>query len=166
MLRGMMMDRPLLVSSERPPFEIYVDSRGRRFVAEDHESIDEKERALARVPDLTFFTVFDDRAVEQSKNIVVGWSPSELRERAGRRAGVFVAPDLAGLAALAGIEKDGLLATVDRYNGFVSAGADPELGRRFLPAPIERPPFYAMRNHGITLITFAGVDEMAANAPV
>jgi len=151
-------DRPLLVATERPPWEIYVDRHGRRFIAEDDPSIDEKERALARIPDLTFFTVFDDRALEASPNIVVGWSAADMREKAGRRAGVFQAPTLRELAERAGIDAAGLAATVARYNAHAASGRDPDLGRKFLPAPIARPPFYAMKNHGITLITFAGVD--------
>jgi succinate dehydrogenase/fumarate reductase flavoprotein subunit len=151
-------DRPLLVATERPPWEIYVDRHGRRFIAEDDPSIDAKERALARIEGLTFFTVFDDRAVEESANIVVGWSKDELRARAGHRAGVFVAPTLAALAEQAGIAAAGLQATVARYNQHVAAGVDSDMGRRFLKAPIEQAPFYTMRNHGITLITFAGVD--------
>ena len=39
------------LTSERPPWEIYVDRHGRRWVAEDEESIDLKERALAEVAD-------------------------------------------------------------------------------------------------------------------
>lgn len=156
--RAQWQDWPLLVATERPPWEIYVDRHGRRFVAEDEESIDRKERELARLDDLTFYTVFDDRAVDESPNIVVGWSPADLRARAGARDGISVADTLVDLAVVAGIEPGGLLATVARYNQAVAAGRDPEFGRRYLPAPIARPPFYALRNHGITLITFAGVD--------
>ncbi len=101
-------DRPLLVATERPPWEIYVDRAGRRCIAEDEPSIDLKEQALAAIPDLTFFTVFDDRAVDASPNMVVGWSANDLRERAGHRAGVFVGPTLAELANKAGIDPLGL----------------------------------------------------------
>jgi fumarate reductase flavoprotein subunit len=151
-------DRPLLVASERTPWEVYVDRHGRRFVAEDEPSIDVRERRLAGLDDLTFWTVFDDRAVEESPGIVVGWSPEHLRAQANRRPGVYSGPNVEALARLAGVEPQGLAATMAPYNGFVRAGHDAELGRRALPAPIERPPYYAMRNHGVTLITFAGVD--------
>ena len=40
----------------------------------------------------------------------------------------------------------------------MAAGHDARFGRTHLLAPIERPPFYALQNHGITLITFAGID--------
>ena len=151
-------DRPLLIAKERPPYEIYVDRFGKRWIAEDEESIDLKERALMKADGLTFFTVFDDHAVEMSENIIAGWSKADLRGRAGKRDGVHVAPTLAELARVAGIDEEGLLITVARYNGFVRDRIDPDFGRKFLPALIETPPFYAMRNHGISLITFSGVD--------
>lgn len=151
-------DRPRFITKERPPYEIYVDRFGKRWIAEDEESIDHKERALMKADGLTFFAVFDDHAVEMSENIIAGWSKSDLRERAGRRAGVHAAPTLQELARLAGIDGEGLLKSVARYNGFVRDRVDTDFGRKFLPAPIEKPPFYALRNHGISLITFSGVD--------
>ena len=152
------VDRPLLVATERDPWEIYVGPDGRRFVAEDEPSVDVKERALTKVPTMTFYTVFDDRAVDESPNIVVGWTPDDLRARAGVRPGVFVADEVAALAAMAGIPPDALVASVEEYNVSVDSGVDHVFGRTMFPARIERPPFYAMRNHGVTLITFAGVD--------
>ena len=151
-------DRPLLIAKERPPYEIYVDRRGQRWIAEDEESVDLKERALMKSDDLTFFTVFDDHAVDMSENIIVGWSKADLRSRAGQREGVHGAATLEELARVAGIDPPGLAATVARYNAFVRDRSDPDFGRKFLPAPIAKPPFYAMRNHGISLITFSGVD--------
>lgn len=151
-------DRPLLVASERPPVEVYVDRHGRRFVAEDEPSIDEKERRLAALDDLTFWVVLDAVGVEASGGLVVGWTSADLRAAAGSRPGVHGAATLTDLAVQAGIDPAGLAATVDAYNDAVAAGHDPALGRRHLPAPIAVPPFTAVRNHGTTLITFAGLD--------
>jgi len=77
---------------------------------------------------------------------------------ANTRAGVHSADTLAELAALAGIDADGLVETVARYNAAVAAESDPDFGRTHLPAPIETGPFYAIRNHAITLVTFQGLD--------
>src|SRR6478735_3343732 len=151
-------ERPLL-TQERPPWEIYVDRSGARWVAEDEPSIDAKERALvANVDDLTFWTVCDDRAVDESVPMVVNWTPDDVRAKANVREGVSRADTLAELAALIGVDEAGLLATVERYNEMVARGVDEDFGRTHLPAPIEKPPFYAMRNHGVTLVTFVGVD--------
>ena len=90
--------------------------------------------------------------------MVVNWRPEDVRARANVREGVTKADSLAELAERSGIDRDGLLETVARYNDAVARGVDPDFGRTHLPAPIEKPPFYAMRNHGVTLVTFVGVD--------
>lgn len=149
------------LTSERPPWEIYVDRDGRRWVAEDEPSIDEKERALTHVPELTFWTVFDDRALSAATGelqIVVGKEPDDVRAMANTRSGVHSADSLAALGGAAGIDAGGLTDTVARYNAAVSAGVDVDFGRTHLPAPIDQPPFYAIRNHAITLVTFQGLD--------
>jgi fumarate reductase flavoprotein subunit len=135
-----------------------VDRHGRRWIAEDEPSIDRKERVLAGVDRMTFWMVFDARALRESRPMVHGWSPAELDARCGHRRGVHRAGDLAGLARLAGIDPDGLTGEVARYKAAVAAGADAAFGRRHLPAPIAEPPFYAVENRPVTLITFAGLD--------
>ncbi len=150
--------RPLLAAPERPPGEIYVDRFGKRWVAEDEESLDLKARALLRIDGLTFFAVFDDQAADLSPGIIAGWSADELRRHAGHREGVYVADTPEALAAAAGIDDEGLALTVARYNGFVRGKRDPDLGRRFLPAPIEKAPFYALRLHGASRVSYSGVD--------
>jgi hypothetical protein len=152
-------DRPVLTTPERPPWEIYVDRSGQRWIAEDAESIDTKERALiANVPDLTFWTVFDDRARRESVPMVVNWTPHDIAAKANVRAGVFRADAIAELAKLAGIDAHGLATTIERYNAFVDQHHDDDFGRTFLPARIEQPPFFAMENHGIALLSYAGID--------
>lgn len=150
------------LTSERPPREIYVTKEGRRWVAEDLESIDEKERALTRIPDQTFWTVFDDAALELStgtmNQMVVGKEPDEVRAMVDTRPGLHSADSVRELAQRAGIDPDALEETVKAYNKAVAEGHDHEFGRQYLPAPISVPPFYALRNHAITLVTFQGLD--------
>jgi glycine/D-amino acid oxidase-like deaminating enzyme len=162
--RAQWSDRPLLVATERPPWEVYVDRSGHRFVAEDEPSIDQKERALAKIADMTFWTVFDDHARRESVPVVLGWSPEDLASQAGRRAGVHAADDLTSLAGAAGIDPANLPTTVRDYNEALIAGRPDPLGRRHRPAPIAEPPFFALENHGITLISFAGLDVDASLA--
>jgi glycine/D-amino acid oxidase-like deaminating enzyme len=153
-------DRQIL-TSERAPVEIYVDPAGRRWVAEDEPSIDAKERRLADISSQTFWTVFDDAMLSAAVGraaLVVGCTPDDIRAMANSREGVHSAGSLADLAVAAGIDAAGLCDTVERYNSAVARGVDPDLGRMHLPAPIARPPFYAIRNHGIALVTFAGLD--------
>ena len=151
-------ERPVL-TQERPPWEIYVDRHGKRWVAEDEPSIDAKERALvAETDDLTFWTILDDQGVQESVPLVVNWSPDDVRAKANVREGVNKADTLAELAAIIGVDEAGLLETVAKYNEYVDKGEDPDFGRTFLPARIEKGPFYAMRNHGVSLLTFIGID--------
>ncbi|WP_181383783.1 FAD-dependent oxidoreductase [Streptomyces sp. NWU339] len=72
-----------------------------------------------------------------------------------------VADDLASLAKAAGIDSDGLMATVERFNGFCARGRDEDFGRGELPwsrrfvgdsriqpnpclGPLAKPPFWAI----------------------
>jgi fumarate reductase flavoprotein subunit len=152
----------LLLTTERPPREIYVDRAGRRWIAEDEPSIDAKERALTTLPDQVFWTVFDDAGVAASGDgrppIVLGWGPDDLRRHANVRPGIHAADTLEELAALAGIEPAGLVGSVEEYNAAVAAGVDPAFGRTHLPAPIAEPPYYALLNQGIAVVTFDGLD--------
>lgn len=157
--RTSLIERSNFVAIERPPYELYVDRSGRRFVAEDHPSIDAKERALRQLEDMTFWMVFDDRARRESKPPMVnGWTPDELARYAGLHPAVQSADDLAGLAEKAGIDPDGLEATVADYNAAITEDREDPLGRTVRPALLDSPPYFTMRNHGITLLTFAGVD--------
>lgn len=150
------------LTSERPPREIYVDQGGKRWVAEDEPSIDEKERALTTIVDQTFWTIFDDFAVSQSEGgmnqMIVGLEPDEVRAVMNTRPGLHSADTIGEVAELAGIDPIALAETVARFNRAVEAGADEDFGRTYLPAPIAEGPFYAVRNHAITLVTFQGLD--------
>ncbi len=152
------VDRPFLSAAERDPWEIYVDRNGDRFVAEDEHSIDFKERALVKIDDMTFWMIFDDLAVSNSPDIVLGWTSDEMRAKANHRPGVVSANTISGLASQAGIDPDGLAKSVARYNAALNASERDEFMRTVRPAPISTAPFYALKNHAVTLLTFTGVD--------
>lgn len=57
---------------------------------------------------------------------------------------VATANDLQTLASLMGVDPTGLETTVTKYNGYVTAGADPDFGK--VPQyPIATPPYYALK---------------------
>lgn len=156
--RSPLYPRATLNASVRPPWEVYVDRHGQRFVAEDTPGTDAKERALSSVDDLTFWVVFDSRAVAESEPLVPGWREAELKEASASRPGVHISDTWSGLADLCGIDPAGLEATLLEYNRAITEdGPDPK-GRTFRPAAIAQPPFYALRNHGVTLVVFSGLD--------
>ncbi len=151
-------DRPLLISAERPPYEIYVDKSGSRWVAEDEISIDKKEHALTQIEKMTFWTVFDSNGLEQSQPMILGWSTDKFKSEANSLPGVFAGETLEELAKNAGIDAIGLVETVTEYNSDLALGKTDNFGRKFRPAPISQGPFYSVQNHAVTLITFSGID--------
>lgn len=150
-------DLPQLTPQSRPPWEIYVDTSGRRFVAEDHPSVDARETALLARPDLTFWIVYDAKIARMAPPLLPGWSAPRLDAAfAGHQA--FVRADTLGdLAGRAGLPADSLAETVATYNAAIAANAPDPHGRTHRPAAIDEPPFLAVRSHGIVLKTPAGI---------
>ena len=152
---------PQLTPQVRPPWEIYVGRDGNRFVREDIDSVDARERALACLPDLTFFAVFDERVWRDAPPLLPGWPPEALAAAWHGHDSFHTAETLKGLAEAAGIDAGGLATTVDTYNRAVAGTRRDPFGRLHLPVPIARPPFRAIMMHGMVLKTAAGlaVDE-------
>jgi len=161
----------------RQPWEIYVTREGRRFVAEDNPSVDDREHALRKIPDLTFWAVYDAAIAREAPPFLVDVDAAHLDDSgtgAVTRPGegfekAFDDPDLEGfvradtlqeLAKVTGIDDAGLLASVKEYNAAVASGSDP-LGRTHLPRALASPPYFAIRHHGISVVSFAGlaIDE-------
>jgi fumarate reductase flavoprotein subunit len=157
---------PQLTPQSRLPWEIFVVRDGTRLVAEDIDSVDARERALLRQPDLTFWIVFDERIRRQSPPLLPGWDPEKRAAAyAGGHPSFVRAGTVADLARAAGIDPAGLVETVEAFNAGVAAGRDP-LGRTHAPLPIDEAPFYAIRCHGIVLRTSAGLSVDADLAPL
>jgi fumarate reductase flavoprotein subunit len=137
---------------QRPPWEIYVNRRGERFVREDEPTFDAKEKALKRQPQERCWVVLDE-AMRQAMPTppTRGWSKDEFAEAFGALPLFYVADSLQSLAVAAGIDAAGLAATVADYNAGWATGRD-RLGRAHLPLPVEKPPFYAIRMQGYYLV--------------
>lgn len=152
----------------RQPWEIIVNSAGQRFMAEDAPSIHTRELALLSQADHRYWLVFDDEILRQSPTLLRmpapgsrrEWTREELLNAFGSLPTFQSASTLEELAAKAGIDSSGLVASVRAYNEGQAAGKD-ALGRKHLPRPIAKPPFYAIRHQGGTIISMAGlaVDE-------
>lgn len=141
----------------RPLWEIFVNWQGERFVQEDSDSADAKELALLKIPDLTFWVVFDQKAREESECIYVNMTHEEADSLYNQHESFKKASSIQDLAMQMGVDSKGLARTVSRYNGFVENGQDDDFERRHLPAPIDTPPFYAIKHHGMSLVSFAGL---------
>ncbi|GAB3434683.1 FAD-dependent oxidoreductase [Actinophytocola sediminis] len=149
-------DYPQLTPQSRVPWEIHVNARGARFVAEDSASVDVRETALLDQPDLRFWVVYDEAVRRTAPPLLPTWGAAELDEAFDTHPSFSRADTVAELAAQAGIDADGLRDTIEEYNAAVAAGRD-RFDRAHLPTPIEQPPFYAVRNHGSTLKSPAGI---------
>lgn len=140
----------------RPPWEIYVNARGARFMREDQTSVHERELALLPQPEQRFWIVFDEHMLANSPPGVKSWSRDEIRAAAARQSVVYTAANLDELARRAGIDAAGLSHSVTRYNAAVIDRRD-LWGRTHLPAPISIPPFYAIRMQGFSITSNVGI---------
>jgi fumarate reductase flavoprotein subunit len=136
--------------------EVHVNASGERFQREDEPSADARERALAAQGGRAWI-VFDEAMLDDDDPVIVGWSADMVRDEATQGERVWKADSLPELAALAGIDVGGLVATIDAYNAGVRAGSD-ALGREQLDGEVATAPFYAIATHAGTVVGFAGLN--------
>ncbi|MSO65847.1 MAG: FAD-binding protein [Alphaproteobacteria bacterium] len=84
------------------------------------------------------------------------WTAERLGQAFHDHPSFQMADSLPNLAAKCGLSANALMATVSDYNDACATGQDP-LGRKYLPAPIAKPPFRAIKVHGIVLKTASGL---------
>ncbi len=152
---------PLLAFSrhfppERPPWEIYINVEGERFLREDIPSHHAHEEALLTQKDERCWVVFDDEIFRNAPPVVNRWSRNEIADAFNGTPMFYKADNLDALADAAGINSTALLKTVTQYNEGRSAGQD-VLGRQHMPLPIIKAPFYAIRLQGWHLTGAAGL---------
>lgn len=141
----------------RPPWEIYVNASGQRFVREDIPSVDAREMALYHQPDNRYWVIFDQHILENAPPIVIGWSQADLQAAFSKNYPSFVSAEtLASLAQSAGIDPQGLEAAVAGFNYGVETGHD-FLGRTHHPVPISQAPFYAIRMQASAISSTIGL---------
>jgi succinate dehydrogenase/fumarate reductase flavoprotein subunit len=146
----------LAVAERSCPHSILVNASGGRFV---NEGLSYNELNKAFDSNLPCWAIFDRQYRERYPLMTV--MPGDPDPEWLLRDGT-----IAGLAAKAGIDAAGLSETIERWNGYVAEGADPDFGRQRSPidfeAPhpsmgtIERPPFYALPVYQGTLGTKGG----------
>ncbi len=141
----------------RRPWEIYVDGEGKRFVREDHPSIDHIERAVLALPQLTLYVIFDE-PMRQNAPVLNLETREQLAGRFGKHPYFSRAASLDALAEGLGMNPAALKHSVNSFNRAVETRHDPEFGREHMIRPIDQPPFYAARAVGISLVSPAGVD--------
>jgi fumarate reductase flavoprotein subunit len=142
---------------KRLPWEIQVNVHGKRYLAEDNPSVDAREHALLRQPDLRTWLIYDQAIFDTAPVGIDGWTREDF-DRAFQQHPVFYKADtLAALAEASGVDPKGLNETVLRYNRAQATGVDPDFHRTHMPLPIERPPFYAIRQQAFSITSTVGV---------
>lgn len=146
----------ICVPQLRQPWEIYVNLNGERFIAEDNPSVDQRERGLMKQPDMVFWSIYDETAREKAQPLLFAW-PQEKQDRAfATHADYRKGQTLDDLAAATGLSAAALKHTVERYNQGQAVSSD-AFGRQFMPAPIAKGPFYAVKHYAISVVSFGGV---------
>jgi fumarate reductase flavoprotein subunit len=146
----------LLSPKARSIWEIFVDHNGRRFMQEDHPSIDYRERSLLARHGMAMNIVFDHGILQNAATMTVE-ATAAYRARFGRHPAFVKAKTISDLARQLGVPAANLRRTIADYNRAVDAGVDKRFGKQFLIRRIERPPFYAIRAQGITVLSPAGL---------
>lgn len=147
--------RAVTMPEIRQPWEIYVDSAGRRFVQEDEPSVDMRERKLAALADRRYWIVFDEKILVESPPLMEDWTKDQLVQAFEKHPMFVKAESVAELAHKTGMNAQTLELTVGKYNQTI-AGQDP-LGRMHRPLPIQEAPFYAVRQHQTLIVSTAGI---------
>ena len=146
----------------RPPWEIYVNVRGERFMAEDVASHDVHEHALMEQPEERCWVVFDEPIFSKAPQLVRGsfsgdWTQDDVRTAFDEAWPMyFKSNSIEGLAEVAGIDAKGLAKTIAQYNRGRESKQD-AFGREHMPLPIGAPPYYAIQLQSWLLTTFAGI---------
>ena len=143
----------------RPPFEIFVNYEGNRFLQEDVPSHDVYEEALLKQKDTCCWVVFDDaifNAVPQPILPERRWPKDKYLALFNTHKFFHKADTLEDLGKLAGINGKQLAATVAAYNEGQKTGKD-KLGRKHMPMPIAKGPYYAIKLHSWKFMGFGGL---------
>ena len=105
--------------------------------------------------------VFDEAILRAAPKLISGggskWTHEDMATAfEDKKPMFFKGATLEALAKAAGVDAGGLSKTIARYNTAQTDGGD-ELGRKYMPLPIAKPPFYAIQLQGYMLTTFAGL---------
>lgn len=139
-----------------PPWGIYVNAQGKRFLQEDVASHDAHEEALRAQTNERCWLILDDQMIQTMPPFLGRMSREQILAAFGTQKMFFKADDPAALAKAAGIDAKNLAATITQYNAGQAKGKD-ALGRKHMPLPLAKGPYYAVQMQSWMLISFAGL---------
>ena len=145
-------------ASQREPWEIWVDRRGKRFVDEGTKSPFQREQALMGVDQLTMAAIWDERIFAEASPVIgPDWSRNAMLAEAARGRWLHRCDTLEELAGRLDVDTEGLQETVTEWNN----GVD-RFDREHRPRAIDNPPYWGLLCTGGMLLSRGGpqVDEM------
>jgi fumarate reductase flavoprotein subunit len=148
--------RAALDPRRRKPWEILVNLQGERFVQEDTPSIDHYERMLTDQPNMAGFAIWDQQIYDSATSLLDG-SKAEQAARFDSHMMYARADTLEAAARKLGLPAERVAATVADFNRGQASGSD-RFGRRHMPLPVVKPPFYIVETYANGVFTFAGLD--------
>ncbi|MEQ8733773.1 MAG: FAD-dependent oxidoreductase [Rhodospirillaceae bacterium] len=147
---------------QRPPWEIWVNNSGERFIREDEPMAETRASALVKQDKFRYAIVFDDQILRTAPLGMARWTREQMMEHFNSHLMFHKADTLEELAVKAGLDAAGLVKTVSAYNESVTSGTD-SLGREYMPRKIESGPYYAIIHLGSSATSSVGIvvdDEM------
>jgi 3-oxosteroid 1-dehydrogenase len=167
--------KPAMQNDVCKPHAIVVDERGQRFVNEASSHAEFTHRLRKREqkhPGMTAWMVVDQQFLDTY--MLAGTMPGKKKPEAWAQSKFLrSAASIEALARECGIDPTELGRTVQRYNGFVRDGRDPEFKRgdapydRWTGDPLHRPsttlgaiekaPFHAVQLHAGDVGTYGGL---------
>ncbi|WP_128837337.1 FAD-dependent oxidoreductase, partial [Streptococcus sp. DD11] len=143
---------------------LLVNTNGQRVInerASNHDILDvlmeQEPKVLYLLLDQEHFSIFREEVAEGgiSQADIDQW----LENNGSRTPYFFHADNLQALADLAGMDRQALAATVERYNHFVEQGVDEDFGRqsRFLQKKVGQGPYYLIEQKPRFATTMGGL---------
>ena len=142
---------------QRQPWEIYVNSDGKRFMREDHPSVDYREHALTAQAGQRMWVISDQEIMDKAPIAYGSWNKRQLMDAFDDHPMFIKAENLDALGVKGGINPANLMNSVTTYNRAVTEGTMDAFGRLHRPLMLTKGPYYAVRVTGTTLLSFAGL---------
>ena len=145
------------MAPRRPPWEIWVNNQGERFVAEDSPDSHDRERELLRQEKLRYQIVFDQAILDAAPPAIPAWTRERFLQHFNSHPMFHRADSLEDLAQRARVDLQGLRASIADYNAAVKSGND-RFGRKHLPRAISTTgPFFAVTHLGHSATSSTGI---------
>ena len=103
------------------------------------------------------WVIFDEEIHKKSPAILKDFSKEDTNSFFSHHPMFYIADDLSDLARKSGVEEEGLKKTISEYNYSIENNKPDPFGRIHRPLKIEKPPFYAICTHGVSITSTVGL---------